>query len=43
MQRADFHQHVGEANICANIQEALKRAGQIAGERGLVGEPALMS
>ncbi len=24
--RADFHRHVGDANICAHIQEALERA-----------------
>ena len=35
MARAEFHRHVGEANICANIQDAFKRARQLAGEKGL--------
>jgi SulP family sulfate permease len=38
MARAEFHQHVGDANICANIQEALQRARQIALERSLGAE-----
>ncbi|HZT77899.1 MAG TPA: SulP family inorganic anion transporter [Vicinamibacterales bacterium] len=29
MARADFHRHVGDANICANIREALARARQL--------------
>jgi len=29
MARAEFHRHVGDANICANIGEALARARQI--------------
>jgi SulP family sulfate permease len=33
MRRAEFHQHVGHDNICANIQEALFRAANIARER----------
>jgi sulfate permease, SulP family len=33
MRRAEFHQHVGDDNICANIQEALFRAANIARER----------
>ena len=39
MQRAEFHQHIGERNVCASIQDALKRAEQIAGELGLEQEP----
>lgn len=35
MARAEFHRHVGDANLCANIQDALKRAEQIARETGL--------
>jgi SulP family sulfate permease len=27
--RTDFHRHVGEANICRNVQEALQRAAEI--------------
>ena len=27
--RADFHRHVGDANICRNVQEALQRAVEI--------------
>jgi SulP family sulfate permease len=27
--RADFHRHIGDANICANIDEALRRAREI--------------
>jgi sulfate permease, SulP family len=27
--RADFHRHVGEANICKNLEEALQRAREI--------------
>jgi SulP family sulfate permease len=40
MKRADFHRHVGDDNICANIQEALSRARQIAAERGLAAPPS---
>ncbi len=29
MRRADFHSHVGDANICANIGEAIARAERI--------------
>jgi len=29
MQAAEFHQHVGERNICANIEAALQRAEEI--------------
>jgi sulfate permease, SulP family len=32
MERAEFHQHVGDPNILPNIQEALKRAHDIARE-----------
>jgi SulP family sulfate permease len=31
--RADFHRHVGDANICANIREALERARVLHEER----------
>jgi SulP family sulfate permease len=27
--RADFHRHVGDANICANVHEALERAANV--------------
>jgi sulfate permease, SulP family len=27
--RADFHRHIGEANVCAHIEDALKRAREI--------------
>jgi SulP family sulfate permease len=33
MERADFHRHVGEENICRNIGDALKRAEQLHAER----------
>ena len=29
MARADFHRHVGDANICPNVREALARARQL--------------
>jgi SulP family sulfate permease len=29
--RADFHRHIGDANICPNVTEALKRAREIHG------------
>jgi sulfate permease, SulP family len=35
MERAEFHQHVGDPNILPNIQEALKRSHEIARELGL--------
>ena len=31
MHRADFEEHIGKENICANIQEALERAKHLAG------------
>ncbi len=31
--RADFHRHIGDANICANVTEALRRARELH-ERG---------
>jgi SulP family sulfate permease len=31
MHRADFEEHIGKENICANIQEALERAKQLSG------------
>ena len=31
--RADFHRRVGDANICANIREALERARRLHDER----------
>ena len=31
MHQSEFHEHVGELNICANIEAALKRAGEIHG------------
>jgi len=33
MERADFHSHVGDQNICANIDEAVRRAEQLHAER----------
>jgi sulfate permease, SulP family len=30
MEAAEFHRHVGDRNICANIEEALKRADECA-------------
>ena len=35
MERAEFHEHLGEANILPNVQAALKRAHDIAAELGL--------
>jgi SulP family sulfate permease len=26
MARAEFHRHIGDANVCANVQDALERA-----------------
>jgi hypothetical protein len=34
MERADFHRHVGEENICSNIGAAIARAEQLHGEHG---------
>jgi SulP family sulfate permease len=34
MERAEFHEHVGHANILPNVQEALRRASAIAAELG---------
>ena len=31
MRRAEFHERVGDANICLNIREALARAREING------------
>jgi SulP family sulfate permease len=31
MHRADFEEHIGKENICANIQEALERAKKLSG------------
>ncbi len=33
MARAEFHQHVGDANMCANVQDALERARVLYEER----------
>ncbi len=33
MERADFHRHVGEENICRNIGDAIARAGTIHNDR----------
>jgi SulP family sulfate permease len=35
MERAEFHEHLGEANILPNVQSALKRAHEIADDLGL--------
>jgi SulP family sulfate permease len=40
MKRAEFHQHLGEKNICAHIREALARAAELNGERDGKLEPA---
>jgi SulP family sulfate permease len=33
MRQAQFHEHVGDRNICANIESALRRASEIHGAR----------
>ena len=33
MEAADFHRHVGEQNICANVEAALTRAAELRGVR----------
>jgi SulP family sulfate permease len=38
MERAEFHQHVGDANICPNIRSALRRAEQLAVEQGIISQ-----
>jgi SulP family sulfate permease len=38
MERAEFHQHVGDANICPNIRAALVRAEQLAIEQGIISQ-----
>jgi len=38
--RADFHRHVGDSNICANIGQALERAGELEAARRERAEPA---
>ena len=38
MERAEFHAHLGDANILPNVRAALERARQIAVELGLEGE-----
>jgi sulfate permease, SulP family len=40
MARADFHRHVGKANICANITEALDRSHHLHHARQRDAEPA---
>ena len=37
--RADFHRHVGDANICAHLHDALVRAEQVHAEKQQVGLP----
>jgi hypothetical protein len=41
MERADFHRHVGDDNICRNIGDALARAERLHDERTRrpVGQP----
>jgi SulP family sulfate permease len=41
MERAEFHEHLGDANILPNVQAALTRARQIAAELDLDKQPAL--
>ena len=33
MERADFHSHVGDRNICANVDDAIRRAEELHRER----------
>jgi hypothetical protein len=33
MERADFHRHVGDENICKNIGEAVARAERLHAQR----------
>jgi SulP family sulfate permease len=44
MKRADFHRHVGDENICAHIQDALRRARDIqrGSERSTAGSAGLI-
>jgi SulP family sulfate permease len=37
MQRAEFHRHVGDANICANVEAALARASVLHRHRTGIG------
>jgi SulP family sulfate permease len=39
MQQAEFERHVGRENICANIKEALQRAGEVSGPAHAVFSP----
>jgi SulP family sulfate permease len=41
MARAEFHRHVGDDNICANIGEALARARLLHEERGRDRQPSV--
>ncbi|HJU44536.1 MAG TPA: SulP family inorganic anion transporter [Vicinamibacterales bacterium] len=36
LRKAEFHDRLGDENICANLQQALDRAGVIAREKGVV-------
>jgi SulP family sulfate permease len=38
MARAEFHRHVGDANICVNIHDALARARQLHEHRRVAGQ-----
>jgi SulP family sulfate permease len=38
MQRAEFHKHVGDANICANVEAALERASVLHRRRTGIGQ-----
>jgi hypothetical protein len=33
MRQAEFHEHVGEENVCPNIEAALRRAGIVHADR----------
>ena len=40
MDRAEFDEHIGKANVCANVQEALARAREIRGAKATEIPPA---
>jgi len=40
MRRADFHRHVGDENICDNVDDAIARAERLHAERQAVGRSA---
>ena len=40
MRKAEFHDHVGDANICADLDDALERAKAVLAERARAGASA---